>query len=60
MTNHNWDIILIGDITNDKYSFVKHYYISDYMSSANIFANVYIHKSPNSYNFELFCFKDGL
>lgn len=57
MTNPNCDIILIGDKTNDKYSFVKHYCISDYMTSANNFAKVYIHKSPNPYNFELFCFQ---
>lgn len=57
MTNPTHDIILIGDETNDRYSFVKHYNISDYMSSANKFAKIYIHHSPNPYNFELFCFQ---
>jgi len=55
LTNPKRDIILIGDEANNKYKFVKHYNISDYMTSADNFAKVYIHRSPNPINFELFC-----
>lgn len=57
MTNPNRDIILIGDEANDRYDFVKHYQIDDFMQSANRFAKVYVHKSPNPQSFELFCFQ---
>ncbi|OHD15202.1 MAG: hypothetical protein A2086_11735 [Spirochaetes bacterium GWD1_27_9] len=50
-------IILIGDDTNDKYKFVKHYNINDYFESANDFASIYKHLSFNEYNYELFCFQ---
>lgn len=56
-TNPNSDIILLGDKTNSKYKFVKHYLIDDYFSSAEAFSKVYQHHSPNPYDYELFCFQ---
>lgn len=50
-------IILLGDKTNNKYDFVEHYNIENYMDSARRFEKVYQHHSPNSFNFELFCFQ---
>lgn len=52
-------IILIGDKVNQKiadFGF-EHYMIEDYKESADTFEKVYLHRSPNSYEFELFCFK---
>lgn len=57
MTNPNRDIILLGDETNARYSFVRHYNIKDYMNYANEFAKVYEHHSPNPFAFELMCFQ---
>ncbi len=55
----NARIILIGDKANQKianFGF-EHYIIEDYKESADAFAKVYFHRSPNSYEFELFCFQ---
>lgn len=56
-TNPNSEIILLGDNTNCKYKFVKHYFIDDYFTSAEAFSKVYQHYSPNPYDYELFCFQ---
>lgn len=52
-------IILIGDQANRKYADYgfEHYLITDYFKSAKNFAKVYIHRSPNSEIFEIFCFQ---
>jgi glycosyltransferase involved in cell wall biosynthesis/ADP-heptose:LPS heptosyltransferase/tetratricopeptide (TPR) repeat protein len=49
-------IYLIGDQTNDKYDFVEHYDYTQFNSSAQQFAPLYKHLSPNPYDFELGCF----
>ena len=56
-SNPDAEIILIGDEFNDKFDFVKHYRIEDYQGNADSFAEVYLHMSFNSYDFELICFK---
>lgn len=56
-SNPDAEIILIGDESNDKFDFIKHYRIEDYQGAANSFADVYQHMSFNSHDFELICFK---
>ncbi|MFA6103022.1 MAG: hypothetical protein WCV67_07265 [Victivallaceae bacterium] len=56
-SNPDAEIILIGDESNDKFDFVKHYRAEDYQRNADAFAGVYKHMSFNSYEFELICFK---
>ncbi|MGA2094014.1 MAG: glycosyltransferase, partial [Sedimentisphaerales bacterium] len=53
--NHKSKIYLIGDQTNDKYDFVKHYDYTRFNSFAQQFAPLYKHLSPNPYSFELGC-----
>jgi hypothetical protein len=51
-------IILLGDSTNDCYSFIEHRNILDYYSNAKEFAKVYKHfNNLNPYQNELFCFQ---
>jgi hypothetical protein len=53
-SNKDSDIILIGDDSNNKYSFVKHANINDSQSGQD-FAKIYQHMSFNDYSYELFC-----
>lgn len=53
-SNPDSDIILIGDESNNKYSFIKHVSRFD-SSSGQEFAKLYQHLSFNSYEYELFC-----
>jgi hypothetical protein len=53
----NNELILLGDESNNKYNQVFHHNISDYSYTANEFKKIYFHCSPNSYDFELFCFE---
>ncbi len=57
ISNPNADIILLGDKSNNKYSYIKHYLISDYFESARDFGEVYFNYSPNKEEYELFCFQ---
>lgn len=54
--NPNSPIYLLGDGSNNLYPCVNHALISDYSSSGNLFRNIYVHKSLNSYEFEWMCF----
>ncbi|MBP2660315.1 MAG: hypothetical protein H6Q69_3347, partial [Firmicutes bacterium] len=47
-SNKDSDIILIGDDSNNKYSFVKHANINDSQSGQD-FAKIYQHMSFNDY-----------
>lgn len=51
-------IHLLGDNSN-KADFINHHFISDYENSElyNNFKNYFKNLSPNSYDYELFCFK---
>lgn len=53
----NSEVILIGDESNNKYPFVKHYKITDYNESANKFKKVYKQLSRRDFKYELFCFE---
>lgn len=55
--NPESEIILLGDESNNKYDFLKHYHIKDYHKSADHFASVFKNFSTNSIEFELFCFQ---
>lgn len=57
ISNPNADIILLGDKNNNKYSYIKHYLISDYFESAKDFGEVFFNYSPNKKEYELFCFQ---
>ena len=48
-------IYLISDQSTDHYEYVEHINISEYMTSAEKLAKVYIHMSINPYHYELFC-----
>lgn len=56
-SNPNAEIILLGDESNNKYDYVKHYNIKDYFDRAAKFDSVYVNYSPNSRAYELFCFQ---
>ncbi|MEP0911419.1 hypothetical protein NDI45_10865 [Leptolyngbya sp. GB1-A1] len=56
-TNPDSEIHLIGDASNDRYSFVHHHKISDYLQEAQQFSEIYQHFNTNPYEFELFCFQ---
>ncbi|MEI7595851.1 MAG: hypothetical protein WCK02_08905 [Bacteroidota bacterium] len=55
-SNPKANIVLLGDDSNDKYSFVLHENISDYSKSASEFEKIYKHMSLTPYQFELICF----
>lgn len=57
--NPNAKIILLGDKKNayvEEWGF-GHFLLDEYMNLAHQFEQVYVHYSPNSYQFELFCFQ---
>lgn len=54
-SNPNANIILLGDESNNKYPFIKHFLISDYSKAADSFALIYKHFSTTNYQHELFC-----
>ena len=54
-TNPDLRIILLGDKTNNCYSFIEHHHIS-YGRDAHKFMKIYEHRSILRFNFELFCF----
>lgn len=54
-TNPNANIVLLGDDSNRKYPFIKHFDISNYSKASENFAKVYKHFSTTSYEHELFC-----
>jgi len=53
------NVFLIGDQANRKYECesVHHFMIENYFAGALAFAEAYRHASPNSYEYELFCFQ---
>ena len=53
--NPGHDIILLGDESNDRFDFIRHYDLKDYEQTARAFAGIYRHHSTNSYEYELFC-----
>lgn len=55
--NPGHEVILLGDYTNQDYKGISHYLIRNYKQEAEEFANHYIHRSPNSFDYELFCFQ---
>ena len=55
--NHNANIVLMGDKSNNKYSFIKHVLLKDYFDLADKFAKVYIHKNSTDIGYELFCYQ---
>lgn len=54
--NPSCPIYLIGDENNNKYPFITHVNIRNYLSSANAFSKHYVHMSFTSQKFEEFCF----
>jgi hypothetical protein len=50
-------VILLGDESNSRYSFVEHHRIRDYSQSAEQFAGIYEHLSTNDREFDLACFR---
>ena len=52
------NVCLIGDASN-RADYVRHFYLSDYDKSelCAAFERAYKHRSPNPYNYELFCLK---
>jgi len=51
--NPNAKIILLGDKKNayvEKWGF-EHFLLDEYMNQAHLFEKVYVHYSPNSYQF---------
>lgn len=56
-SNPNAIIILLGDESNSTIKNVKHFYVKDYFNRAAKFDNIYENYSPNSRNYELFCFQ---
>jgi hypothetical protein len=57
ISNPNSIVYLIGDDSNNKYEFVEHCDMREYLAEIQELSNVYIHRSPNPYEYELFCFK---
>ena len=47
------EVFLLGDETNN-FNYIKHFNISDY-DKTNELKSIYIHMSPNKYDYELFC-----
>jgi hypothetical protein len=57
-SNPQSPIILLGDSTNNCYSFIDHRNIIDYYTTAKEFAKIYKHfNTLNPYQNELFCFQ---
>lgn len=56
--NKSAKIYLIGDENNNKYDFLEHYNINNYSENTklNEFNKYYKHLSPNSFEYEKFCF----
>ncbi|MDL2265621.1 hypothetical protein LJC57_04415 [Parabacteroides sp. OttesenSCG-928-G07] len=50
-------IFLISDKSTNKYDFIEHCDISQYMENADKFEQVYKHMSVNPYKYELICFQ---
>jgi hypothetical protein len=50
-------IYLIGDNSNKNFKKIEHYPLNDFFESAQTFQKIYKHQSPNSYDYELFCFQ---
>ena len=58
ISNPDSPIILIGDSTNRRLRWpTEHYQVADHWESANKFAEHYVHRSSNGFNYELFCFQ---
>ncbi|GAB3338894.1 hypothetical protein GCM10027299_51370 [Larkinella ripae] len=56
-SNPNSPIHFLGDSTNNRFPFVIHHHISEYLNEeADHFTQVYQHTSPNQFDYELFCF----
>ncbi len=53
-SNKGKDIILIGDESNNKYPFIKHFHMNESRSMED-FAKVYKHMNFNPHDYELFC-----
>ncbi len=61
-TNPTSDVILLGDQSNQFLDFVQHESIDRYCTEAKQFEQIYApkHRSPNPYQYELFCFQRWL
>ncbi|GAB3275734.1 hypothetical protein GCM10027347_49210 [Larkinella harenae] len=56
-SNPRSPIHLLGDTQNDRFPFLSHHLITDYLNEeSDQFTKVYQHSSPNHYDYELFCF----
>ena len=53
--NPGHDVILLGDSSNNRFDFIRHYNQELYFAGAREFAGIYRHHSTNSYEYELFC-----
>lgn len=56
-TNPGANIVLMGDKSNNRYSFVKHAMLSDYFNMADKFSKVYKHLNSTDISYELFCYQ---
>lgn len=58
-SNPKSSVFLIGDSANRHYASesIHHLMLEDYYDGAMEFASVYQHHSPNTYDYELFCFQ---
>ena len=59
-TNPKAHIVLMGDKSNNCYSFIKHVMLSDYFTLANKFAKVYKHLNFTDISYEIFCYQRWL
>jgi hypothetical protein len=57
MTNHEADVVLLGDRSNSHYSFLRHAMLSDYFSLATEFRSVYKHMNTTDYEYWIFCYQ---
>ncbi|GAB3901744.1 hypothetical protein GCM10028803_26970 [Larkinella knui] len=56
-SNPDSPIHLLGDAENNRFPFVMHHTIGDFLNAdTDLFKSVYQHDSPNHYDYELFCF----
>ena len=56
-TNPQTPIVLLGDETNKDIPGITHFYINDFFCRAQKFGEIYVNNSPNSREYELFCFQ---
>jgi hypothetical protein len=57
LSNPESTVYLLGDTSNNCYSFVEHHNFSDYFEGADRFSRIYRHFSTNRYHYSLFDFQ---